>query len=47
MCKEKKVVSIEYICPNKHLETFKDDIVIFHTCKICKTPMELSRKIRK
>ncbi len=45
--KEKKVVSIEYICPNKHLETFKDDIVIFHTCKICNETMELSRKIRK
>ncbi len=44
---ELKVVSIEYICPNKHLETFDDDMVYFHTCKECNSPMELSRKIKK
>lgn len=44
--KEKKIVSIEYICTAdpKHLETFEENTIYFHSCKICNAHMEVSKR---
>jgi len=47
--KEKKTVSIEYICTAdpKHRETFSESSIYFHSCKECNAPMELSKRNEK